>query len=178
MAEVNMETTTDLSNDEEILNKIKEVSYFKLFSKDLDIIKKIASMCKKKFFPKDTAIIKEGEQGDELFIMLSGTINILKKTLQDEEYTVTALNADMGGINVGELALIDNDKRSASVIADTDCECLVINRDDFVKFGNENPEIGLPITRAIANQLSSKLRKTNQDVITLFSALVHEFEDN
>ncbi|MFC1670837.1 cyclic nucleotide-binding domain-containing protein [Spirochaetota bacterium] len=172
-----MVETVDLSNNEETLNKLKEVSFFNKYADNNDIIKKIAKMCTKRQFPKDMMIIKEGDSGDELFIILKGKISILKKTLQDEEYTVTTLSADMGGINVGELALIDNDKRSASVVAETNCECLVINRDNFIKFGNENPEIGLPVTRAIARQLSSKLRKTNQDVITLFSALVHEFED-
>ena len=75
---------------------------------------------------------------------------------------------------MGEIALIDHDRRSASVEAKTDCECIVLNRDSFLKFGNEYPVIGLNITRAIAQQLSQKLRKSSTDVITLFSALVEE----
>lgn len=80
----------------------------------------------------------------------------------------------MGGIYVGELALIDNDMRSASVVAKSECQCLVINRKDFIRFGDKNPEIGLSVTRAIATQISSRLRKSTSDVITLFSALVDE----
>jgi CRP-like cAMP-binding protein len=75
---------------------------------------------------------------------------------------------------VGELALIDNDRRSASVIAKSDCQCIVINRHDFLELGDREPSIGLHITRAIARQVSLRLRKTNEDVITLFSALVDE----
>jgi voltage-gated potassium channel Kch len=92
------------------------------------------------------------------------------------EYTVTTLNSGMGGIYVGELGLIDRDTRSASVIARSDCECLEIKRKKFLKFGNENPLIGLEITRSIAKIISSKLRKANTDVITLFSALVEEID--
>jgi len=163
-----------LKNNEGIVAKLKEVSFFKMFEKDDETIRKIAGLCTKKSFKAGERIIKEGEYGDELFIFLNGGIEIEKETLQNEKYIVTTLHADMGGIYVGELSLIDNDKRSASVFAKTDCECLVIQRENFVDFGNKNPEIGLNITRAIAGQLSTKLRKTNADVITLFSALVDE----
>ena len=174
----NMPRFNSISEDSEIIHKLKEVSFFKMYIDDDDVIKRIANMCTRKRFKKGGIIIEEGEYGDELFIILKGQIDILKKTLQNEEYTVTTLNADMGGICVGELALIDNDKRSATVTAETECECLVLNRDNFIQFGNDHPEIGLNITRAIASQLSSKLRKTNDDVITLFSALVEEIAEN
>ncbi len=157
-----------------IMNKLKEVSFFSMFENDMDVLEKIANICSRRLYRKGKFIIREGEFGDELFIILNGEIDIVKNTLQDERYTVTTLCADEGSINVGEIALIDNDRRSASVVAQTDCECLVVNRDDFIKFGDENPAAGLTITRAIASQLCAYLRKSNSDIITLFSALVEE----
>jgi CRP/FNR family cyclic AMP-dependent transcriptional regulator len=169
-----MQASSEICNDNEALNKLKEVSFFKMYAKDEDVIRKIARMCSRKSVKAGTTIIEEGDSGDELFIVLKGQIDIVKKTLQDEKYTVTTLNAEDGGIYVGELALLDRDKRSATVTTNTDCDLLVIKRENFIKFGNENPKIGLIITRAIASQLSSKIRKANEDVITLFSALVEE----
>lgn len=157
-----------------ILDKIREVSYFSMFENNLEILERIAGMCSRRQYRKGKYIIREGDYGDELFIILNGDIDIVKNTLQNEAYTVTTLSADMGSINVGEIALIDNDRRSASVVAKTDCECLVVTRDDFIKFGDENPAAGLAITRAIASQLCANLRKSNTDIITLFSALVEE----
>jgi CRP/FNR family transcriptional regulator, cyclic AMP receptor protein len=156
------------------LDKLKQVSFFSMFEKDVDTMNRIAGMCSRRQYRKGKQIIREGDFGDELFIILNGEIDIIKNTLQNEQYTVTTLSADLGGINVGEIALIDNDRRSASVFAKTDCECLVINRDDFIKFGDECPKAGLAITRAIASQLCANLRKSNTDIITLFSALVEE----
>ncbi len=158
----------------EVAEKIKEVYFFKQYENDSDVINDIATLCEIRFFKKGSTIIREGEQGDELFIILKGEIDILKTTLQNEKYVVTSLNSKAGGVYVGEIALIDHDRRSASVEAKTDCECIVLNRDSFLKFGNEYPVIGLNITRAIAQQLSQKLRKSSTDVITLFSALVEE----
>ena len=157
-----------------IETKLKEVSFFKDYRKNDDVINKIISLSEIAFFKKGETIIREGDHGDELFIILKGEIDIIKKTLQDQKYVVTSLNAESGGVYVGEIALLDNDKRSATVEAKTDCECLVLNRDNFIKFGDENPVIGLRITRAIAKQLTQTLRKSNSDVITLFSALVDE----
>ncbi len=157
-----------------VADKLKEVSFFEKYKNDERVIKKIISLCDTRNFKQGAKIIQEGDQGDDLFIILNGEIDIIKKTLQQEQYVVTTLSSAMGGIYVGELGLIDHDSRSATVEAKTDCECLVIKREKFLEFGNENPEIGLNITRAIAVQLSQKLRKSNTDLITLFSALVEE----
>jgi CRP-like cAMP-binding protein len=167
-----------MSENELILKKLKEVSFLKVIASDEEMIKKIATFCSTKSFNAGKSIIEEGEQGHELFIILDGEIEILKKTLQNEKYTVATLSSVMGGIFVGELALIDDDKRSASVVAKNKCECIVIKRADFVRFGNENPQAGLAITRDLARQTSGKLRKANTDVITLFSALVDEIDQN
>jgi len=162
------------NTDAEILTKLKEVRFFKMYSDNDTVIEKIAGLCTVKKFNKGISIIKEKDYGDEFFIFLRGEIEIVKKTMQGEHYTLSTLDSNASGICVGEFALIDNDRRSATVIAKTACKCLVIKRERFVKFGNENPEIGLNITREIARQLSAMLRKTNSDVITLFSALVEE----
>ncbi len=161
-------------SNESIKNKLKQVDIFSMCAHDEDVIDKISSICSTRTFRKGKKIIEEGEHGDELYIILSGEIDILKKTLQNEKYTVTTLHDRMGGVYVGELALIDNDMRSATVMAKSECQCLVINRKDFIRFGDENPSIGLSVTRAIAQQISSRLRKSTADVITLFSALVDE----
>lgn len=157
-----------------IIQKLKQVSFFSMFENDDETMERIAAVCSRRGFGAGKYIIREGDYGDELFIALSGEIEIIKNTLQNEEYTVTTFYADEGGVNFGEIALIDNDRRSASVLAKTECECLVITRDDFIKLGDENPRAGLEITRSIARQLCGNLRKSNTDIITLFSALVEE----
>lgn len=158
----------------EIINKLSSIPFFTRYRDNENIIRSILDICDVKNFKKGTTIIREGDQGDELFIVLKGEIDIMKTTLQYEKYVVTTLNSDTGVVFVGELGLIDSDKRSATVEAKTDCECLVLKRNRFIRFGDENPEIGLNITRGIAQELSQKLRKTGSDVITLFSALVEE----
>ncbi len=161
-----------------ILETIKEVSIFKPFVNKPEELRIIADIMVQKKIKKGTKIIKEGEFGDILYILRSGAVNILKRTLEKEDYTVVRLESKKGMvIFFGELALLDNDKRSATVTADTDCELLVINRKDFIKLGDRYPHLGLPITREISAILASRLRKTGEDIITLFEALVGEVKE-
>ncbi|MBN1898984.1 MAG: cyclic nucleotide-binding domain-containing protein [Spirochaetes bacterium] len=160
---------------EEIIKTLKEVPIFKPFSNKPEELLRIASIMDLKKAKKGEYIIKEGNEGDTLFILKSGAVNILKKTLEKEEYTVVRLESTKDSVLFfGELALLDNDRRSASVMADTDLELLTINRSNFIKLGNKYPHLGLLITREISKILASRLRKTNTDIITLFEALVQE----
>src|SRR4030042_6671703 len=84
-----------------ILEKLKQVSFFSMFENDIETINRIASMCSRRIYRKGKYIIREGDSGDELFIILSGEIDIVKKTLKNEQYTVTTMNAAMGSVNVG-----------------------------------------------------------------------------
>lgn len=159
-----------------VISRLQQVSLFKELKDNEGALKKIESIITVRNFSKGSKIIKEGDQGDEMFILNAGKVSIEKKTLQDESYTVVALSEEMN-VFFGEQALMDNDFRSATVVTETDCECYVIKKTDFDKLGNENPNIGLLITREIAKILSGRLRKTNQDVITLFEALVKQVEE-
>jgi CRP-like cAMP-binding protein len=74
----------------------------------------------------------------------------------------------------GEVGLIDKDKRSATVVCKTDCEFYVLSRENFLALGARSPSIGLIITRELTKIVCQRLRKANNDIITLFDALVEE----
>ncbi len=161
--------------NEKVREKLSKISIFKKFAEDKLALEKIAGIIKVVKFPSGAFIIKEGDQGDEMFILNEGRVRVEKKTLQNENYTVVEL-ADNMHVFFGELALMDDDVRSASVLAITDCECFKIKKEDFEKLGDSETKIGLYVTREIAKILAKRLRGANKDSITLFSALVTEIE--
>jgi CRP/FNR family cyclic AMP-dependent transcriptional regulator len=159
------------------IERLKQISIFKNI-KDFDqALKDLFSIMSVVRYPASEHIINEGEHGSDMYILNRGTIRIEKKTLQNEPYTVVVLRDDMN-IFFGEQALMDSDQRSATVVAETECECFVIKKNDFEAFGNKHPLIGLYITREIVKIISQRLRKANADIITLFSALVTEIESS
>lgn len=118
-------------------------------------------------------IIREGEEGDCLFVIAEGQARTEKRTPSGDAWTVRFY--EKGGV-FGELSLLDRVRRSATVVAETDGTLLVIARDRFVAFGDRHPAAGLVVTRRLAERLASSLRRANEDVVTLFSALVSEVE--
>lgn len=160
---------------DENLARLSNIVLFKDFKDNIEALEKIEGLFTEMKVKKGEVIIKEGNEGDELYIIKSGAVRILKNTLQNEAYTVVNLNA---GQNVffGEIGLLLNDKRSATVTAEVDSTFMVTNRKKFLDFGEKEPYIALLISRQLAQMLSKRLTKSNQDVVTLFSALVDEIE--
>lgn len=162
-------------NQNEIIGKLKQIPLFAGICGNDEYLNEVSRICTTRKFKNDETIIKEGEIGSEMFIVYDGAVEIMKRTRAGDDYTVVTLKAEHN-VFFGEMALIDDDKRSATVIASVDSIFIVIEKDDFEKLGNKKPEIGLPITRVILKTLASRLRKTNEDMLTLFDALVNEIQ--
>ncbi len=160
---------------DENLARLSNIVLFKDFKDNIEVLKKIEGLFTEMKVKKGEVIIKEGDEGDELYIIKSGAVRILKNTLQNEAYTVVNLNVDQN-VFFGEIGLLLNDKRSATVTAEVDSTFMVTNRKKFLAFGEKEPYIALLITRQVAQMLSIRLTKSGQDVVTLFSALVDEIE--
>ena len=79
-----------------------------------------------------------------MFIVYEGTVEIRKKTRSGDEYTVVELTAEHN-VFFGELAIVSEGERSATVITKSKCNFLVISKKDFEDFCEEHPTIGLHI---------------------------------
>jgi CRP/FNR family cyclic AMP-dependent transcriptional regulator len=118
-------------------------------------------------------LVAEGEVGDEMLILLQGQVRLTKRTLDDESYTV-ALHDEGETPIFGEQALLDSDRRAATIEATRACELLVLTRERFERFGDEHPRAGLLLMRQLGRRVSDHLRRANEDTVLLFQALVNE----
>ncbi len=127
-------------------------------------------------YPAGAVIIKEGEPGDGMFIMCQGEVEITKQlTLVLDEDTprervMIRLKAE-DGVSFGEMALLENEVRSATVTASSSCRLLELKRGDFLNLVHRDPAVGVKLLLRLAQLLSRHLRKTNQDVVKLTTAL-------
>jgi CRP/FNR family cyclic AMP-dependent transcriptional regulator len=129
-------------------------------------------------FSRGETILKEGQSGETMYIIKEGAVEISKtlvmirgqESSRDRDKVLTKLSADDHAI-FGEVALFEESKRTATVVALTDCLLLEIAKPDFLKLAEENPLIGYKITRNIAQLLCSRLRKADEDTIKLTTAL-------
>ena len=163
--------------EQDVIEKLKKIKLFHALEGDEQRLAKLASIVTWEQCKAGYEVISEGTDGSELYILYQGSVKVQKRTLDQELYTITTLN-DHEDAFFGELALLDREVRSASVTAETDCEFLVISREDFNQLGEEDPRLGLLVTRAIGKELSKRLRKANRDMIILFEALVEQVAES
>ena len=96
-------------------------------------------------FNQGQTIFREGEPGDRLYIVAEGQVDIVTDTQLLE-------TVNPGGI-LGEMALIDDKPRSATVIARTDCVLAPISRQHFVTLIQRTPLFALQVMRVMAERL-------------------------
>ena len=76
----------------------------------------------------------------------------------------------------GEMAIISNDKRSATVTAKTDCVALALSGKRFTTICDKEPILGYRVLSVLARRLANTLRETNSDKAILYEALCNEIE--
>jgi CRP/FNR family cyclic AMP-dependent transcriptional regulator len=157
-------------------NRIEILSRIALFedlSKQKGALEKLSDLFVERNFKKGDHILDEGRVGTELYVLISGEVAVLKTTPDGERYPVARLT-DTQSVFFGEGGLLEDEARSASIYADTDCLCLMLDRKHFDSYCFENPSWALPVIRKVAQKVHSRLRKANQDMMLLYNALVGE----
>jgi signal transduction histidine kinase len=130
------------------------------FFNDLDdaAIKKIGALCREKSVDQGQIIFSEGDLADNFFIVLNGTVEVWKD-YHSSQPDMLALHT--GGHLFGEMALVDDLPRSATVIAREKTALLYINREDFRNIIQEDAAIALSIMKSV----SSMVRLSNESFV-------------
>lgn len=117
-------------------------------------------------------IFEEGDPGDALYIILSGEVRISKNIPGVGEEALAFLPQNSC---FGEMALVEGRvARSASAIAQTDCELAKLSRDDFLELLDRDKDIAVDMLWGFVRILSSRLRNSNDKVA--FLAMSNLFE--
>ena len=109
-----------------------------------EAITSLSRLCAKRRFPKDTVVFFENEEGDSLFMILDGRVKVTILGDDGREIILSMLNP---GDFFGEMALLDNEPRSATAIAVEDTELLCLQRSDFQSVLADNRTIMADLDR-------------------------------
>jgi CRP/FNR family cyclic AMP-dependent transcriptional regulator len=123
-------------------------------------LKALADLATIRTFPKNTIIISEGDDSDSMYVVLSGQVKVY---LSDDEGKEIILNILKDGDYFGELALLDEAPRSASVMTLDDCKLAVLAKTAFDECLKANPAIALQVIKG----LSARLRYLTENVKSL-----------
>lgn len=109
-------------------------------------------------YPKNTLLISEGDPSHELYIVISGTVRAFASERDGREVTLSMAGP---GAYFGELGLIDDTPRSASVMTFETTKVAVLSKADFHGCLSAHPELALKLMRALTQRvrmLTERLR--------------------
>ncbi|HOI73877.1 MAG TPA: cyclic nucleotide-binding domain-containing protein [Syntrophales bacterium] len=142
-------------------------------------IRELINISRRVTFQSGETVMREGDEGDSLYIILDGTVEVVKSLVlpgMDEDDTTdrskvfTRLSARDHAV-FGEIALLEKQKRTATITALTDCVLYEISKDDFLRLAEEDTDLGYRVALNLARIVSSRLRKADEDTIKLTTAL-------
>lgn len=143
-------------NDEFILSLLSRIDLFeKVDPKEL---MELSHLFIERIFSTNEVIFAEDSIGSSMMIIASGEVRISQKTATNTEEALVIIKK---GDVFGEMTLMEDLPRSASVIAHTDVITLEIERDDLVNFMERNPNAGVRILLKLGKILSARLRETD-----------------
>jgi len=119
-----------------------------------------ADLTRERGYPKGSVIVFEDDAGDALYLVAAGQVKVVLIAEDGREVILSVLGE---GSFFGEMAVIDEEPRSAHVIAMEDSTLLVLRRDDFQHRLRTSPEVAISLLR----EISHRLRRADEKIASL-----------
>ncbi len=156
---------------EEELEPVKFLAESEVFSGlSQGKLEKVLGKMEKMELDKDRVIFQEGEEGDSFYLIARGSVRVVKQGESGEEEIIAILEP---GTSFGEMALIDKEKRSATVITNEPSVLFRMKKSDFEELLNSDAQLALVVYRNFVQLLCSRLRATSES-LTFSRALLEE----
>ena len=155
-------------NEKSISHKIKQNILFQdLTNQELKLVENIINV---RTYRPGEVIFRQGEVGVGMYIISKGSVGIyveeiLPKTSETKTTHITELHQ---GDFFGDLALVeDNGKRSASAVANQECELIGFFKPDLIEVAERSPNAGVKILLRLGEVLALRLKETTARITEL-----------
>lgn len=157
----------------------REISIFQdMADAELEAVKPIFELVT---LEKGQKLIKEGDTGNHMYVLVEGKVRVTKSMILEglhlplEEVRnprkVLATVDDSHCPVFGEMALLDEDTRSATVETLEDSKFLKTGRDEFFELVGREPAVGCKLLTVLGRRLAANVRRSNAELIKLTTAL-------
>ena len=133
---------------------LKSVPLFASFPEDQ--LRTLVTVVTRRSAPRNSVIMAAGDPIDSLYIVIAGRLKVMMGDAEGKEVILSLIGP---GEFFGEMGLIDDSPRSASVICIEPCELLSIAKRDFRKCLAENVEMAMTVMRGLVRRLREADRK-------------------
>lgn len=157
--------STYLKDNHKIMNDLKGISTLVSFTEP--DLRRLLSYSKIRKYKKDEQIIAEGSFDGHVYILIYGSVRVMKKKKK-----LTTL--DKRGDIFGEMSLLGDFSRTASVFAENDVVCLAINNTNIDQLNDrDKTSIYYILYRVFAETLANRLKTTSEELINMKSKILN-----
>lgn len=150
------ERKDDMETEISIPDKILYLRKIRIFQGlSVSELAAVASVTEKVVYPTGETVIKEGDSGDTMYLIIKGEVAVLETQGVNSEIEIDRIGA---GDYFGEMALLDDIARSATIRTEHESHMLVLHKLEFTEIVREYPQIALQICK----ELSGRLRKLHK----------------
>ena len=128
--------------------QLKRLDWFSELPEEM--LNALAAEVHKRSLSRDEILFRKGEEGDSLFIISSGWVKVVTEDTQGGEVVLNRVGA---GEIIGEMALLDNEPRSAGVVALSETTVLELKRNDFMEILKQQPHLALSVIRNFSSRM-------------------------
>ena len=139
----------------------------------------LAAGSARRSFPKGRTIVSEGEPSQSMYILLAGRAKVQRSDSEGKEVILAVLGS---GEFFGEMSLIDDAPRSASVITLEPCEFMAVGKDAFKTMLSQSSEVSMAVMRGLVRRLREADKKIETlallDVYGRVARVLLDFSEN
>ena len=150
--------TSEVGTDTELLARIPFFAGL-----DRSRLKLLAFTSERQTLEADEDLIRQGEKGEMAFVVVDGSFSIIAETPKGQ---VKISDIDRGGV-IGELALLCEAPRTATVKANERSTVLKIDKDVFIQLIKDNPAVGENLSHILASKLVAMMDSVSSGIRTV-----------
>lgn len=139
---------------------LKNIPYFSELT--IEEMQNLVASSQKRRYSRGSIVLHKDEVGDETYLIMIGKVKVVVTHTGGKEIILNILKS---GDFFGEMAVFDNMPRSATVVAEEDCELLIISRESMNNQIKRNPQIAFKLL----SDMSRRLREADEQI----SGLAH-----
>lgn len=121
--------------------------------------KVLCSFLEYKKCTKDEVFIQQGDPGDFMAFLLTGKLAVKKETRFPGKFVLVAILE--GGSLVGEVSVVEENPRTATVVAMEESELLILSHERAKKLTAENPQLAIKLLKKIIRVLGARLQSSS-----------------
>lgn len=125
----------------------------------------LSSYCQYREILANTTLLQQEDSGDFMGFLISGKLAVKKETSFAGKYILLAILQD--GAMFGEISLVDQNRRTATVISMEKCRLLILNEKIVGEILKKHNELGVTLLKQVIHVLGVRLQKSGERLASL-----------